>query len=436
MLHLFSKKHALKKAAKNVLHGAERVKLYRGDLLSAEEMALIASMEAKLQGALDQKPCDYEAVDVLIDELHLALEKNGGKIYPVSGFTDYVEMVVMAAIVAGSIRSFCLQPFKIPTNSMWPTYNGMTAEVRQPHEPAPSVPMQVWRRITDWAATHVVVAETSGEIKIPLDFLGYDKGVKRYRLRPHAPNVGSQEIVIGSQVQSVSIPADFNLDGVLLRTFFAEDATLPLRRQDNDRWEKVLATAQAENRIEETSIGPLLRTGRRVAQGGVVLNFDILTGDMLFVDRVSYHFVEPTRGQTIVFRTHHIQGLSDRLGNPSQNYYVKRLAGTPGDRLRIDNDGKLWVNGSVVDQPTPMVLNSKRATKLGYFGYIADIGDHAYSIPLTKEYTVTPGHYYALGDNSANSFDSRGWGEVPAEDLVGSPLIILHPFSVRWGWAK
>ncbi|NBP90314.1 MAG: 2-succinyl-5-enolpyruvyl-6-hydroxy-3-cyclohexene-1-carboxylic-acid synthase, partial [Opitutae bacterium] len=46
------------------------------------------------------------------------------------------------------------------------------------------------------------------------------------------------------------------------------------------------------------------------------------------------------------------------------------------------------------------------------------------------------GHYYALGDNSANSYDSRGWGEVPEKDVVGRPLVILHPFGPRWGWAK
>ena len=436
MLHLISKKHALIKAAKNVLHGAERVKLYRGDLLRAEDIDLITATEKKLTDALAVKPFDYDAVDPLVDELHVVLVKFGGKIYPLSGLSDFVEMIVMAAIVAGSIRSFCLQPFKIPTNSMWPTYNGMTADVRQPNDPVPSAGMQLWRRVTDWASTRVVKAEADGEIKIPLDFLGYDNGLKRYRIKSHAAGVESQDIVVGTRVQSVSIPADFNLDGVLLRTFFAEDAALPLRRQDHDRWDKVISTALLQNRIEDTSAGPMLRTGRRVQSGDVVLNFDILTGDMLFVDRVSYHFVEPTRGDTIVFRTSHIPGLADRYGNPSQNYYVKRLAGVPGDKLRVDNDGKLWVNGSVVDKPTPMVMNCNRETKLGYFGYIADIGDYSYSIPLTKEYTVTEDHFYALGDNSANSFDSRGWGEVPADDVVGSPLVILHPFGARWGWAK
>ena len=435
MLHLFSQKHALKKAAKNVLQGAERVKLYRGDLLKAADIDLITATEKKLIDALNAKPFDFESVDLLVDELHVILVKTGGKIYPVSGFADYVEMVVMAAIVAGSIRSFCLQPFKIPTNSMWPTYNGMTADVRQPNDPVPSLLTRSLNKL-QWTWTYVVHAESSGEIKIPLKFLGYDNGIKRYSLRQRTPGADSQEIVVGTRVQSVSIPTDFNLDGVLLRTLFADDAVLPLRRQDHDRWEKVLTTAILENRIEETSAGPMLRTGRRVQSGDVILNFDILTGDMLFVDRISYHFVEPTRGDTIVFRTNHIPGLADRYGMPSQNYYVKRLAGIPGDQLRVDNDGKLWVNGSVVDKPMPMVLNSKRDAKLGYFGYIADIGDYSYSIPLTKNYTVTDNHYYALGDNSANSFDSRGWGEVPAEDVVGSPLVILHPFTARWGWAK
>jgi signal peptidase I len=156
---------------------------------------------------------------------------------------------------------------------------------------------------------------------------------------------------------------------------------------------------------------------------------------MLFVDRVSSHFVNPSRGDTFVFRTHNIPGLAVQ-GVPSQNYYVKRLVGVPGDKLRVDSDGKLYVNGSEVTSPEPMALNSQTAISRNYYGYLADIGNFAYAIPLTKEYQVTAGRYYSLGDNSANSFDSRGWGEVPEKDLVGRPLFILHPFSARWGWAK
>jgi len=155
------------------------------------------------------------------------------------------------------------------------------------------------------------------------------------------------------------------------------------------------------------------------------------------VDRVSYHFVNPSRGDTFVFKTNNIPGLADRNGNPSQNYYVKRLAGVPGERLFVDADGRFYVNGKVVTSPEPMVLNSERAMSLGYFGYKPTVdGGREQAIPLNKEYTVTDRHYYALGDNSANSFDSRGWGEVPEKDVVGKPLFILHPFTSHWGAAK
>jgi signal peptidase I len=343
-------------------------------------------------------------------------------------------MVVMAAIVAGGIRSFFLQPFKIPTNSMWPTYNGMTAVVRAPSAPVPTFKEQLVGKITDWSSTYVIKAIDSGVVKIPLEFVGNDGPIKRYVLRHRIPGSYLQEIYIGNQVQPISLPQDFNLDAVLLRTFYPDYANMPLRRQDNDRWQKVIEYAYLNNLIEETANGPMLKTSFTAREGETVLNFDILTGDMLFVDRISYNFVNPSRGDTFVFRTNHIPGLAVQ-GVPSQNYFVKRIAGGPGDKLRIDNDGKLYVNGSVVTSPEPMVLNSQRVTSRNYYGYIAEIAG-AFSIPLKSEHQVTEGFYYALGDNSANSYDSRGWGEVPEKDVVGRPLVILHPFGPRWGWAK
>ena len=144
----------------------------------------------------------------------------------------------------------------------------------------------------------------------------------------------------------------------------------------------------------------------------------------------------PKRGDTIVVRTNNIPGLNDRYGNPSQNYYVKRLAGVPGERLRVDADGRLLVNGAAVTAPAPMAANNRRDTAAGYYGYLAEIGGDRYALPLNEEYTVTDHHFFAMGDNSANSYDSRGWGEVPEADVVGQPLFILHPLTARWGWAK
>jgi signal peptidase I len=175
---------------------------------------------------------------------------------------------------------------------------------------------------------------------------------------------------------------------------------------------------------------------RKAVAGKTLFNFDILTGDMLFVDRMSYNFVDPSRGDTFVFRTNNIRGLDDQYGQPSQNYFVKRLAGVPGQKLRVGEKGELFVDGKVVTSPEPMVLNSQRAMDKGYYGYLPEAGGDRYAIPLQQDYTVTAGHYFAMGDNSSNSYDSRGWGEVPAQDVVGKPLFILHPFTKHWGPAK
>lgn len=433
-LHYFSKKHRAKKTAKELLEAAERVRLYRGDLLSAEAVAVQLDLEKKLTQQIEAKSFDAKKMDESLAELHHFLTKNGGKVYPISFLGDIVEMVVMAVIVAGAVKGLLLMPFKIPTNSMWPTYYGMTAVVRSPESLAPHLGQRVWHKITDWSSTYLINAESSGEVKIPLEFTGYNHRAKEYRVRQRSRETNLQEIVVGNTLQSFALPAEFNFDAVLLRTFFPDFADLPLQRQDNERWEKVIAKAMAENRIVESPSGTVLLTGMKVKEGQRIFNFDILTGDMVFANRVIYHFVNPELGDSIIFRTHRIAGLCDRFGNPSQNYYIKRLAGLPGDELYVD-DGKLYRNGKLVTSPEPMALNGQRAISRGYYGYLADIGNQPFSAPLTVPYKVTQG-YYALGDNSANSFDSRGWGEVPPEDVVGKPLFILHPFSNRWGWAK
>jgi len=431
---LLPKHHRFLKIAKQVLEIAHKVKLYRGDVLRAEDLAEQDRLADQLV-MLVKRSAQPAETEPAITALHEVLVRNGGKVYPVTGTADFVEMIVMAAIVAGAIRSFLLQPFKIPTNSMWPTYNGMTSVVRAPGTEVPSLVTRTFEKI-QWTWTYVERAPVEGEVKIPLDNAGFDGKDKHYRPRGRNAVSNDYMLVVGNTPMVVDVPADFGLEGVLLRTYYPDYAKLALRRQDNERWDKLLVLAGRDNRIENGPNGPMLLTGYKVKAGQPVLNFDILTGDMLFVDRVSYNFVNPSRGDTFVFKTNNIPGLNDRNGNPSQNYYVKRLAGVPGERLFVDGDGRLYVNGKVVTSPEPMVLNSERATDRGYYGYLADLGDYAYAIPLNKEYTVTDRHYYALGDNSANSFDSRGWGEVPEKDVVGKPLFILHPFTSHWGAAK
>jgi signal peptidase I len=446
-----SKAGKTRKIAKQLLEFSEKVDLYRRDVIPPADLAEQLERAAELRAKLKEKPFQLVEVETAMDRLHGVMCRNGGMIYPVSAGTDYTDMIIMAAIVAGGIRSFFLQPFQIPTNSMWPTYNGMTSAVRQPEDPAPTFGAQAIRRLTDiFATTHVVVSEASGPVGIPVDYRRYADGSFHVSLSPKksVPDNGIlgtgirrgvtdiYHLYIGGHRQEVAMPGDFGFEGVLLRTYFPEEASLPLRRQDADRWQAVFRKAIADGRIKQTSEGAVLLTGRTASLGKTLLNFDILSGDMLFVDRVSYNFVAPRRGDTFVFRTNNIPGLNDRFGNPSQNYYVKRLVGVPGERLLVNAEGQLLVNGVAVAAPEPIAANNRRDIAAGYYGYLPEVGGDRYAIPLNAEHTVRDHHYYAMGDNSANSFDSRGWGEVPEGDVVGQPLFILHPFTQRWGWAK
>jgi len=125
--------------------------------------------------------------------------------------------------------------------------------------------------------------------------------------------------------------------------------------------------------------------------------------DRIFVDKVSYRFNPPKRGDIIVFK----YPLDKRKD------FVKRLAGLPGDRLEI-RQGKLIINGEPVDD-APFSWQ-----------YYYNRDDWEYG--KTGQVIVIPDDYYfALGDNSAQSSDSRNWGFVPKKNLVGKAFLIWWP---------
>jgi len=452
----FYYRRKLRKIGKALLESSEKVELYRGDVLTKDALNEQIELADKVRAASKDRTMELTQVEVLLNQLHEVLVRNGGKIYPLTTGCDYTEMVVMAAIVAGSIRSFFLQPFKIPTNSMWPTYNGMTAEVRGITDGEPAFPFAGYNSrfapqfLPGGDVRCLVRSEADGEIYVPLRSLGqggyteeFDNGVwgtRVFRSRAKAGVVFVKSENGEIHRHTFLVPLEFDLTEVWQKTYFPESSRvlIPEHYYAKKTYDRTLRKARAEGRVRVVAGEECLipESTTKVKKGDLLLNFDILTGDMLFVDRMSYHFVDPSRGDTFVFRTNNIPGLNDQYGQPSQNYYVKRLAGVPGQKLRVGEKGELFVDGKVVTSPEPMALNSQRAMDKGYYGYLPEAGGDRYAIPLQQEYTVTPGHYFAMGDNSANSFDSRGWGEVPGQDVVGKPLFILHPFTSHWGPAK
>jgi signal peptidase I len=154
------------------------------------------------------------------------------------------------------------------------------------------------------------------------------------------------------------------------------------------------------------------------------LSFDILTGDQLFVDRLSYHFIKPKVGDGFVFRTRNIAGLAHN-GVPDDKYYIKRLVGVPGDTLEVRSPVLLH-NGEPITGSRAFELNANQ--EMRYRGYEA-----RGLLEPGQTLTVPEKSFFAMGDNSYNSLDGRIWGFVPADDVVGRPLFIYYPFTRRWG---
>lgn len=130
-----------------------------------------------------------------------------------------------------------------------------------------------------------------------------------------------------------------------------------------------------------------------------------LEGDRIFVDKISYRFHLPERGDILVFK-YPLDKKKD---------FVKRLAGLPGDKLEI-RDGKLIVSGELMEDP-PFSSN-----------YYYNRDDEGWQFGKTgMEITVPAESYFVLGDNSAQSSDSRNWGFVPRKNVVGRAFFIWWP---------
>lgn len=132
-------------------------------------------------------------------------------------------------------------------------------------------------------------------------------------------------------------------------------------------------------------------------------------GSHLLIERLSYQFREPVRGEIVVFKTARIESIEKMNGGRVQ-VYIKRLAGLPGDTLSVEA-GELYVNGELFE----VICDGER---LPFYPYGA----------LTEgaSLTVPDNSLFVLGDNSSNSSDSRMWGFVPRENLVGRYLFTYY----------
>lgn len=420
------------KEARELLRHAAKVVRYRGDVIPAGNLAELNAAREQLATLAAAKPPGKEALKNGAATLEKILRRDGGRIYPLGMAGDWTETFVIAAILAGGVRAFLFQPFKIPTNSMYPTFHGMTAEVYADKEPEPNAAVKLARKIAFGATHYAPVSPVDGEVFIPLQGGNFetpektlDTGILGTRILREPADI--RRLVVDGRSVTFVTPADFNMREPLLKAFFPEEAALPVTEQE--RWQAVFEKARANNDIVLDGKRAYLRTHKTVKAGEPVIRFDILTGDMVVVDRLSYHFVKPKAGDDFVFRTREVPGFNP----PRDDFYIKRLVGEPLDKLEV-KDGKLLRNGVVASGNIGFDMNNAHRTDLEYFGYGAWIGNHSYD--LSTEFEVPAASYWAMGDNSANSADSREFGRVPEKAVVGKAVFILYPFTRRTGPTK
>jgi signal peptidase I len=417
-----SEQKKMRRSAENWLRLSEKVYHYRRDLLKEREVQELLGASTHLQETL-RRDEDASRIRMASERLEDVLRKYGGAYYRKYAWTDNVEVLLVAAILAIGIRTFFVQPFKIPTNSMWPTYHGMTHEIFESREEAPGAAGRLFRGMAYGARRYYVESPAAGELQIAVHrdsprLAGQRVRGRRWLVFP--AEFVEYYLYVGGTPVAVRVPAEFQLESVLRDLFFPEAPAFEY------------GVAEAVRSGRNVAAGPggtlLISTGRHVQSAEQLVHFDILTGDQLFVDRASYHFVRPKIGDSIVFRTGEIPGLRGPGGVQEDKYYIKRLVGLPGDTLEIQAP-TLLRNGEPIDgRPVFEKINTREGT---YTGYAAEG-----MLAPGRTVRVQENRYYALGDNSANSLDSRAWGFVPEDAVVGRSLFIYYPFTKRWGPAK
>ena len=380
MFSFFAAKHV--KQGRQFVKDARKLLAYKRDLWTAAQIADFEKGIAELEEAV--RGGGRERIEAAAKELD---GQCGKYVPPVSdaGWRENCEVFLVAIVVALGVRTYFLQPFTIPTGSMQPTMNGILGH--RTAEPPPNFAVQLFQTAVLGRGWVDALAK-------------------------------SDETIVGMEEES--------------RYFFFTYSKVQTDRNTYS----IHAPARTLQDGFEVYPGKMVKKGEPIARGYVE------TGDHVFVDKLTYNFRTPQRGDVFVFNTQDIA----KMGNhgppprtPSQ-FYIKRLIGTPGDELRVAPP-ELFING---ERAKGGGFERVMAAKDGYRGYSnkaefkypnGQVSQQMMNFLNTPEATlrVPERCYWAMGDNSYHSSDSRDWGTVPQENIMGRGLFVYWPFASHWG---
>ena len=405
------------------------------DLLSPMALGAVTAAMNEVQKTIAEG-ANTGRIRIKAEELEFAANK-WLKPYPHPVWRENVEVLLVAIAVAMGVRTFFLQPFKIPTGSMQPTLYGVQSVPDFSRinysEDRPKVQAQFneqlkqrnsliiptgWERIKEWfeGISYVrVVAENDGELQA----VDPPVGIKIFNFK--------QTLWIGGGAHTIWFPPDFG------------EAPLEYR-----------AGLHKHSAFED---------GQFFHKGDEVIKMRVSAGDHLFVDRLTYNFRKPGRGDIVVFETKGIpEEMRDRFRIPADEFYIKRLVGLGGETLSLAQDyevagappygtsvpvGHLVVNGKPLSASTPHFENLYSFSNPHARTNVLVYHDNQYyghalvqNLSPGSEFQVRPDGDFVMGDNTMNSLDSRYWGDFPATSIIGKSFFVYWPITSRFGWGN
>ena len=401
----------LPRKSKKVLSEAElihaslqRNRIYSQDNLSARDLETLTELEGRYEPL--RKARDIAG----LEKLNADSMRVGNKLFPPSpwdGWRENVEVFVVSAIMALAVRTFFLQPFKIPTGSMEPTLYGVEPRLTTEMPPNPAV--RAWDFLIHGKSYSRVVTKQGGKIT------GMEGGTMSIWLEY-------------TDVHLTDANGNQETDRIWIRPY---DVKTKLG---------IYPAGSSDNR------GPL--ADKTYQPGDVLANYVTQTGDQVLVDKVSYNFHPPRRGDVFIFKTAGIEGLANERGPDQEGSedFIKRCVGLAGDLIEV-KPPMLFVNKQPATGAAAFAKQFARSdsypgyTLVQYEQSVGTTANPARQYDATdgqnsQTYTVPVDCYWAMGDNSPNSEDSRYWNGVPYQNLIGRGYFVFWPFTSRWGWIK
>jgi signal peptidase I len=366
------------------------------DILSPQALEAVGAALRQTQTAIAD-----DAEEAALEKQMAQLEEASAKWikpYPNAEWRENIEVFLVAIAVAMAIRTFFLQPFKIPTGSMEPTLYGIeTTDLRGQPFKMPGPLARFWDVIYTGTIWHEIIAPEDGEVM----------------------RVGPLQHVLGFiNKQTFWVQFRGHEEEVPYSIWCGPDDALAQRASFD--------------------------TQPTFKKGEPIICLKEVAGDHLFVDRLTYNFRFPRRGEIVVFKTRGIEALANQ-----NQFYIKRLIGLPGETVSIGTDQHARINGRRLDASTPHFENvygfdpnaPRVEGKYGrYNGHVlVERADGRYQIRFRSPedaVEIPPRDFLVFGDNTLNSLDSRYWGFLPETNVIGKSCFVYWPISTRFGWGQ